>query len=192
MSVLVLDCDGVLADFVRGFMTKANGIYGTPIYGTLEQKSWDKFEGLTEEQVAWVWDEIKKDPEFWVNLKPLATRHEFDKIIVMQRAGHDIYFVTSRPGINTKRQTEQWLHYLGIAIPTVLVSSSKGEAAKVLGAHALLEDKAGNAVVTQYLSPKTVPYLIDRQYNRYDSSVVGSKVKRVKSVAEFLWRQVNA
>lgn len=189
MRTVILDVDGVLADFVWGFMSLAYRKFGVPVavYGTIHQAQWDTFHGLSRSQVSEVWQDIKESPDFWYALPRLATPSDFSKVRdLCSRA--DVYFVTSRPGRDSKVQTEDWLKSYDIDNPTVIVSSRKGEAAMVVGAHAMLDDKPGNVIFTQYYSPKTFPYIIDRPYNRFDSSVIGSKVARVYSVGEFVDR----
>ncbi len=183
--IFVLDVDGVLADFIHGFTRLANDMFGTPVYSTLQQLTWDNFDGLDKKQISSVWEVIKKSNFFWSSLPPMATKNEFQLLNGLAEQ-NDVYFATSRPGIRAKYQTEAWLETNGIWNPTVIVTSDKGETAKVVKADALLDDKAGNVIFTQYHSPKTVPYIIDRQYNSFDGAVVGSKVVRVKTVLEFL------
>jgi hypothetical protein len=96
-----------------------------------------------------------------------------------------VYFVTARLGKSVKQQTEQWLQTFGITNPTVLVTTSKADAARVVGATHAIDDKAGNAVAIQYMSTAK-SYLLDRPYNRFDNSVVGTKIQRVMTVDEFL------
>lgn len=185
MRTLILDVDGVLADFVYGFTRLANKLFGSPVYGTLHQRSWDKFDGLDRHQIAEVWAEVRESPDFWFSLPTLTKSEDFERI---NNFPGSVYFVTSRPGRDPKTQTEEWLIDCGVERPTVLVSSKKGEAASILSASAMLDDKAGNVIFSQYFAPKTIPYIIDRPYNKFDGEVIGSKVIRVATVGEFLDR----
>lgn len=184
---LVFDVDGVLADFNSGFRRLAHAMFGTPVEPDLNNYVWDNYGGgITEDQVDRVWNRIKQDEFFWTLLEPLATMHELQKIYLLSQE-HDVYFVTSRVGKNPKRQTEVWLHNTtGIDCPTVIVSNRKGEVCAGIGADYCLDDKAGNAVYVGYHSPKTKSRLLDAPYNRFDHEVLGSKVRRVKSVSEYL------
>lgn len=87
--------------------------------------------------------------------------------------GWPIYFVTSRVGVEPKHQTENWLMDAGIARPTVIVASRKGMAADLLGATHAIDDKAENAWMVHWLSPKTRIYLLDAPYNRVEGDARG-------------------
>ena len=184
---VVLDIDGVLADFILGFTTLANRMFGTPVYTTLDQKAWDSYEGLTDAQYTQALEAAKVSPTFWQDLAPLASPEELAKLASAARA-HDFYFVTNRFGVGAKAQTEAWLRRHGVSSQTVIVSGAKGEIAKAVRADVLLDDKAGNAVFTQYYSHATAVYLIDRPYNRFDPAVLGSKIVRVRTLLEFFER----
>lgn len=184
---VVLDVDGVLADFILGFTTLANQMFGSPVYTTLEQKTWDAFDGLTNEQHTRVLEATAQSRTFWQDLPAIASPAELARLAAAA-PGHDFYFVTSRIGTGVKAQTETWLRRHGFSTPTVILSDAKGEIAKAVRADALLDDKAGNAVFTQYYSRATTVYLIDRPYNRFDPAVLGSKIIRVRDLNEFLDR----
>lgn len=184
---VVLDIDGVLADFILGFTTLANRMFGTPVFTTLEQKTWDSYEGLTDVQCTQALEAAKLSPTFWQDLPPIASPEELARLASAARA-QDLYFVTNRFGIGAKTQTEAWLRRHGVSSPTVIVSEAKGEIAKAVRADVLLDDKAGNAVFTQYYSRATAVYLIDRPYNRFDPAVLGSKIVRVRTLLEFFER----
>ena len=177
------DMDGVLADFVLGFRELAHTYYGLPVYGTNAQPRWD-FEDTAGEKDKLLWSVIKGSPDFWFNLVPMASLQEFKRIEALQ-ADRDVYFVTSRPGLRTKRQSETWLAAYGILNPTVVVSDRKGEFATAAGVAYSIEDKAGNAVAISYLA-RIRSFLIDRPYNRFDPAVLGGSVERVKTVNEFI------
>lgn len=184
---VVLDVDGVLADFILGFTTLAQRMFGTPAYTTLEQKAWDLYDGLTDTQCVQALEAAKRSPTFWRELPPIASAEELARL-ASAAAAHDFYFVTNRTGVAAKAQTEAWLRRYGVALPTVIISEAKGEVAKAVRADVLLDDKAGNAVFTQYYSRTTAVYLIDRPYNRFDPAVLGSKIVRVRTLLEFFDR----
>jgi uncharacterized HAD superfamily protein len=185
MKTIVFDVDGVLADFIQGFTNLANGLYGTPVITTAMQPTWDGYPGMNGLQIDGTWDVIKKkDWTFWYNLHPLVSNEVFQRINDLSD-DNQVYFVTARIGREAKQQTEGWLHKHGIVYPTVIISPNKGEACQLVKATHAIEDKAGNAIAIQYMSSAR-SYIIDRPYNRYDNSVVGTKVKRVKTVDEFL------
>ena len=184
---VIFDVDGVLADFVYAFTSRAHEMFGSLVYGTLSQKEWEKFDELDNKQIDRVWKYINTHPEFWLTLPALASGSELARVGLLAQT-NDVYFVTSRhayPG--TKLATETWVrNATGIMTPTVVLSNKKGEMASLIKADALIDDKAGNPIAVQYISQRTTPYIVDRPYNQFDHTVVGTKVRRVKDVDEFL------
>lgn len=195
--VVMFDMDGVLADFLGGFSALAKTFYpaaplltydqADPVRGIYQQERWDFDPQLIPPAIVEkVWQTIKApDSLFWINLEPLQHQDIYDWISDMARE-RNVYFVTSRPGAWAKPQTESWLRARGVENPTVIISSLKGEVAKSLEADYSIEDKAGNAVMIKYWSPKTHSYILDWPYNRFNQDILGSKVRRVDGVGQFL------
>lgn len=185
-KIIIFDIDGILAEFVFGAtdLMCDLGILKVP-YGTDQQPSWD-FDISPKDQTR-LWDAIRNSPTFWEDLNPLASSVEM-ALISQLNEEHIVYFVTSRQNSgNAKQQTERWLTKRGINNPTVIISANKGDVALAVGADYLVDDKCGNAIYAKYRSPKTEVFLIDRPYNRFTpENVVGTKVKRIKTVTEFL------
>ena len=185
---IMFDMDGCLADFIRGFTGLAAVMFGCPITTTHEQPKWDGFPGMTALQINLVWKRVKLGTDFWSRLGSLVGDETFTRIENLQE-DHHLYFVTSRPGIRTHDQTVGWLEERGILSPEVLVvptAASKGHAAAAIGAEYCLDDKAGNAVYVQYHVPGIKSYILNRKYNQFDPEVIGSKVKRVNQVGDFI------
>jgi uncharacterized HAD superfamily protein len=173
--VVMFDVDGVLADFSSAYDRQCVALGIAP---PGPDAPWDaKWDGR-------VWDVIKKTVGWWLFLQTIPEARVFRRINALQNT-HDVYFVTARPGLAVKQQTETWLRMQGIEDPTVILSSKKGEAAAVLGADFSIEDKAGNAVYIAYQS-KTKSFIVDRPYNQFDPQMLGSKVVRIKEIEQFL------
>jgi hypothetical protein len=190
--VVMLDIDGCLVDFVKGYTSLGNDYFDSPIFSVLDQQSWigpgapkpwDL--NLTATQHDFLWAKIKSSEIFWTQLNPLLQPSTYRAIDDLQR-DHDLYFVTNRPGVDVKAQTEAWLSTHGIHEPSVILAHRKGDVATGIGANFALDDKAGNAVFMKYASPSTRVYLLDRPYNLYNPQVIGSKVIRLPSVEEFI------
>lgn len=176
--VVQFDMDGVLADFSEGYDDFCRRFRIDP---PGRHAGWDaKWNQI-------VWDEIKASLTFWRELKPLVSEQTLDRIAALTEVA-DVYFVTARPGRQTKWQTEEWIndHMCGIDNPSVIVTAKKAEFAQAVGVTHAIDDKAGNAVAVQYMSRGTKSYLLDTSYNRWDMSVLGTKVIRVPSVEAFL------
>lgn len=194
-QVVMFDVDGVLANFLEAFTRAAKQYdpnvplltYGQadPSNGVYQQERWDFDPSLISPRIVdKVWTKIKHpDSTFWLKLAPLANEDTFDWLSEWRA---DVYYVTSRPGAWAKTQTEAWLKARGIYNPTVIISSLKGEVAKSIGANYSIEDKAGNAVMIKYWAPKCHSYILDWPYNRFPHDIIGSQVRRVDTVEEFL------
>jgi hypothetical protein len=179
MSVVMFDIDGVLADFKLGFAQEYERVHAQPFPLPPGEGMWGDFlDKLT-------WASVKNSLTFWQELPPLINGSEAQRIAMLTRKAA-VYFVTARPGRSVAYQTEVWLYGLGIRSGAVILSSRKGEMCKALGADYAIDDKAGNCVYMAYESPRTHVYICDQSHNQFDPRVLGSKVKRVKTVSEFL------
>ena len=186
MGPIMFDVDGVLADFVAGFTALAHKEFGYGMYGTTSQHTWD-FGHMSPTHVAALWGLIDVHPTFWRDLPTLISMGETGRLVDLC-ASREVYFCTSRPGNRTREQTMEWLMRAGIDNPAVIVLptlGTKGEIANAIGASYSIEDKAGNAVCIAYMS-EAKSYIIDRPYNQFNHDALGSKVKRIFSVGEYL------
>jgi nicotinamidase-related amidase len=181
---IVCDVDGVLADFSLGYTALAHEWYGTPRVGTKDRQSWDLLPGLTATQDYALWYAIRTDGKFWEQLPALCPADVFRRLQALQDDAA-VYFATNRPGCTAKQQTERWLRAYGITNPTVIITGYKADFCRVVTADYAIDDKAGNAVAIQYGSTAQ-SYILDRLYNRFDSTVLGTRVKRVTTIEEFL------
>jgi len=191
MKTFVCDVDGVLADFVLGFTNQANKLFpDVPVYGALQQKTWNGFAGMSPEQVALTWKVVRDSPVFWANLPDLVSEETWE-LIRRLNIKADVYFATSRVGNDTLFQTKSWLEKRGVFRPNVVVTARKGEFCRVVSATGAIDDKPDNVNAIAWMSERhqgyTVPFLLSRPYNIYDDTIIGSKsVRRVGSVKEYL------
>jgi len=187
MANIIFDIDGCLCDFMYGFSSLANQYFGTPIKKAEDQYQWFGHEqlGLTRKQYDFIWEKVKTSEVFWTQLQPLLDASIFARLDSLT-IDASVYFVSARPGVYVKQQTERWLQQQGICRPTVIISDRKGEIASGIKADFALDDKAGNAVFMKYASPKTEVYLLDRPYNGFDHTIIGAGVKRISLVEDYL------
>lgn len=189
MKTIMLDVDGVLADFVLAFTTLGNKMFGAPILHTADQQSWS-FQSMglfTADQEAAMWRIVRED-NWWQTLCPLVSLDTFARINLLHRT-YNVLFVTNRPSdiVPAQLQTKLWLENRGIYKPSVIVSKNKGEIAKAVSAVYSIEDKLENAWMIRWLHPDCQSYLLDRPYNRIASvPAVGANLPRVQTVDEWL------
>jgi hypothetical protein len=171
------DIDGVLANFVAAYQPLCVQLAGGVDLFWLDDINnppcwdWPQFRGYTDEQVKRVWDSIIGSRSFWFNLQPHTDNiTALAMVLRYLEHKHDVYFITSRPGVTAKRQTEAWIRrylpYDRDIAPTVLLASAKGAAAKALKLDVYLDDNLDNAKDVLRESPKTRMYLLDRSYNQ--------------------------
>lgn len=182
-AITVWDIDGVLADFCLAFSGLGNKYFGTPVISTYQHTVWDEFPGMTALMVDHCWEHVNKNPSFWGELTPLVGKQTFLDIDELSLTGR-VYFATNRK--NGKYETERWLKGYGVTNPTVVLTPRKGEFARAVGATYLIDDKSGNSIYTAYHTPGCNSYILDRAYNRFDAGVIGSRVRRVTSVEQFI------
>jgi uncharacterized HAD superfamily protein len=189
-----IDIDGVLADFVTSYnalIRERTGIHIPPASDTYPDVwEYDVAAGLTSEQLGMLWAEIRKG-QFWATLHALPGAVEDLQRLWELRRDHDIYFITSRPGLKAKRLTEQWLSWHGYPDATVLITKGAKEKALVaagLELDVFVEDNATNLATIMNMNPKLAPYLIDRPYNRGEQQrhLTGRDYWRVERVGDSL------
>lgn len=183
-----VDVDGVLADFNTAFIRRVKDVTGRDLFPEgYEPTTWNYPEslGYTREEVSKVWDHVTADPTFWLNLSPY-----WDAMTVLERlrtefGNDDVYFITSRPGVRAKAQTEVWLatHSGDFTWnPTVLISSEKGACAKALKLDYYVDDRFENVHdVLRQTGARTAAYLLDRPWNTSFETLL-----RVDATSDFL------
>ena len=143
---LLIDVDGVLAEFTYGFTKLATelGLVEKP-WRCHTQKTW-----AFDFDVDAVWEELKRRYNWWMTLEPLVDVVEIAVLNELIKA-HDVYFVTSRPrtqGLSAEKQTEYWLAGIGIHTAGASViatkTGTKGALAKALDINLGWDDHLGN------------------------------------------------
>ncbi len=185
-----IDVDGVLADFNTAFILRVIKETGKDLFPRrpFDIPTWNYPEsyGYTNDEVHAVWTAIKGDPQFWLNLPPYAdTLQSLSVLSQKSHSGNDLYFVTSRPGINAKSQTEKWLRENGFKDrPTVLISSHKGQCAEALDLDYYIDDRDLNVQdVSDTRGALTNIFLLDRPWNRVFAEA-SYHVTRISTLSE--------
>lgn len=187
---LGIDVDGVLADFNSSYIHRVVAVTKRDLFParpfTISTWNYPESYGYTKGEVSTVWESIKRDPQFWRDLPAYPeTRTALHRLSGLGGA-HDIYYITSRPGVQAKRQTETWLRDHGLRDrPTVLISSFKGLCARALELDRYVDDRDANVLDVALTSIPTRTYLVSRPWNA-EFDAAGHKVVRVESVVEML------
>jgi uncharacterized HAD superfamily protein len=167
------DIDGVLADFNTPFIALMIRLTGRDTFPTrpFDIPTWlyPQVYGYSDAEVARAFAYIAKDPTFWTTLPGYPETAEIlDQIGELVRCGHDVYFITNRPGATAKRQTERWLaaqtNGRELPIYTVLISDDKAACAKALKLDFYIDDKWENATAVGRTAG-TASFLLTRPWN---------------------------
>lgn len=187
---LGIDIDGVLADFNASFVKLVPEVTGRSLFPPypFDITTWQypQSYGYTADEESMVWRRVCSNPTFWQSLPAYEDAVESLRLLAARaHDGDDIYYVTSRPGVVAKRQTEKWLRQNGLADrPTVLISGKKGMCAEALDLQFYIDDRDVNVRdVAETRGEKTKTFLLDRPWNHTDVAE-HEQVIRVKSVKE--------
>lgn len=184
--IIGVDIDGVLADFNAHFIEYVIAVTGRDLFPArpFDIPCWNYPEhyGYTPAEVSKVWVSIKQSASFWSRVSPYDDAFSALDTLV-DRFRDDVYFITARPGLLAKRQTEDWLRLVGYPKAAVLITSHKGLAARTLELDVYIDDKFENALEVAQTSTRS--YLLTRPWNTaYALERTG--ITRVDSLGEFL------
>ena len=135
---LVYDLDGVVVDFVHGFLRAARMMGET----RLDKAPWSSYYGGHKEAFQYVWEAVYRDPEFWLHLNPREDALKHKATIMDQFC---VGYVTARP-VRSEVSAE-WLRRFGFPerpVTTVPHYSTKVHEVIKLGGHGIVEDKFEN------------------------------------------------
>lgn len=179
-----LDCDGVVAAFAPAYakiLTKLTGVV-FPVADPAWPATWfwDRDAGITPEQESAAWQQVLKSHTFWANLAPLPGAKEAARLLnKMTKAGHEVFWITNRPGTCPKLQTEKFLYNLGINYPTVIVAADKLPIISALKLDFYCDDRAETIIsvagatknvnnqpvpVVEFVFLREAPYNVNFQY----------------------------
>lgn len=180
--------DGVLANFNHSFreLVHEHTDIRLPEISDTYPDAWDyhKRAGVMRKDDNKLWDMINDSPTFWKDIPAYPDAARFLEWLAWLPSEVDVYFVTSRPGLTAKAQTEVWLEKNGWGYdshPTVIISSEKGAVANALDLTHFLDDKTENCVDIDVNGPTKIKnYMLARPWNnRYD------EIPRLDSLDEF-------
>ena len=197
---LGVDCDGVLSNFFKAYEELFIKIAGKDLFPAKWPDvypvcwEWPQHYRYTNEHASAVWQHIKTSKTFWKDLDPLPGAVEAMK--QLQRlavAGHHVFFISDRTGVNPKRQTEKFLYGKGfVEYPTVILASNKAAVVHALDLDFMIDDKPETITSLCELARNALPklkghfYAPDYPYNRAGRH---ADVVVVKDLAEALKRE---
>jgi len=152
---ILVDLDGVVANFSKRFTEMCNAKYGDrcPIIETSKDIPfwhWEKSYPITVEEIAAVWADIRKTKNFWNTLEVL---NEEDWTYFVNnmccRTNVNVYFITAREetaGDSVANQSAKWLNNIGWMNPFVIQSRQKGKLSELLDIKYVIDDKDNNLI----------------------------------------------
>lgn len=177
-----IDVDGVLAAFNESFIPLMANFTGRNLFPeNFVPTTWNypQTVGYTDKEVAAVWDWIVQSPDFWMNLGALPNFEVFAKwMSTLNPWTYELYFITARPGLAAKWQTEEWFYERLGMTPTVIISSEKGMVARALRLDFYVDDRLENTADVTVLSPTTQVFLLDQPWNQHERPH-GQRIERL-------------
>lgn len=189
---IVIDIDGVLAEFNRPFaalLAKAANIPASTF--TFTQWDWDRQAGVPDACIDHVWKSITEGEwspavwEFWSELQPRTGARELLHWITSHPLFYTPHFVTARnPALYNV--THEWLtRVFNLRHPRLIMSPNKDHICAGLEATYFVDDKYATCVdVHRMCGAYTVVCLLDASYNR--PAHADHHLHRLSSLREFL------
>lgn len=192
MAKIAVDCDGVLANFIKSFTEEANYIWPgrfKPDYH-LHHAQWDFTPGvLSKPETNQVWRRINATPNWWLRLDAFSENVGALMTFLQGHHSHDVYIVTSRAetvGMTVAKQTATWLAACGVqehqnylAIVPIDNSNNKADFYRIGCFDMSVDDKTETVEQCDQL-PDHHAYLLDQPWNQ-DANVK----RRIKSLDKF-------
>lgn len=197
--IIGVDVDGVLASFNKGYREALITASGRDLFrGETEPPCWDyaPHYGYTKAENDAAWKLITGSRSFWEGLTILPGAGDFlfalDCAVQFDHTPARVYFITSRPGIDVKGQTERWLRAMGMDCPTVCIVGTrsgdldKGMLASALGLTHFIDDKPDNVLaVKRSRGSACQVFCPSRRYNEREQPWLRAKGVQIGDLREF-------
>jgi hypothetical protein len=175
MAKIGIDCDGVLANFIKAFADEANHIWPGRVPKGYVQTRWDDIAGLTSDEIDQVWKRARATENWWMKLDAYSANVAALMTFLYATKGHDIYIVTSRvptAGASVAFQTDVWLRACGVfphsnylAVLPVEHWHDKRHIYKHGGFDFSIDDKGETVAACDTLEEHTA-FLLDQPWNQ--------------------------
>jgi 5'(3')-deoxyribonucleotidase len=191
---IAIDCDGVICDFVQGFVDTTNKLWPGRLKDGYEPSVWDFSDTMKKDEVNRVFEQIKRTPNWFLKLEPYSENVTALARFFVERKGEDVWLVTSRfptYGMTVAKQTAMWLEFCGVSpihnylgVIPVANSDEKQLVYAAMGVEYSVDDKAETVEQCEAI-PGHKAFLLDRPWNQE------AKVeRRIKNLEQF-FRQVK-
>lgn len=163
---IVLDVDGVLADFVGGALRIVNSLTPYNTFARHHVTEWE-IESLLPEQARWAFRAQLNRPGFAAGLRPLGSEVLYAR--ALQAWGHDVVIATSplETSPTWVAERNEWVgwHLGGVEIyHTHDKTGVRGDI--------FVDDKPEHVRAWQAANPKGMAYLFDAPYNRHATDLI--------------------
>lgn len=197
--VIGVDLDGVVCDFNRGYRKALIDASGRDLFiGETDPPCWNYAQayGYSKDEDTAAWKHMTASSTFWASLRPLPGVADFlfalDASTRFDTPPARVYFITSRPGIDAKGQSERWLQSMGYECPTVLIVGvragdvDKGLLASALGLTHFIDDKPENVLAVKGTRGSACQvYCPQRRYNEREQPWLRAKGVVTGDLPEF-------
>jgi hypothetical protein len=177
-KILALDLDGVIFNFNSSYISWLNTNFkaGIPPDGDNYPDTWNyatdgNYVTKEQEKEFWKYASGIGNYSFWRFLTTYPNAKEF--LEKCQTHFSEVHYVTSRPGDDVKRATEDALSVLGVKSPSVFIASNKPPVLKQIGATHFLDDRDKNFEDCLTFNYQTAQlddlnmFILDRPWNRH-------------------------
>lgn len=193
MSAIVIDIDGVLAEFNAAMhsLLRSQGAAMIPFDGPdPEVWAWYELHGATKAQARDAWAFIEANPAFWNHL----SRHRdftasAESLLFELMMKHEVSFVTARPK-GARQATLDWLEFwMGAWTKPQVVLTSENKAAALIAMQPdiVIEDRRETLRDYRVTNKEAHLILVNRAYNQgYDDGLirVGSTFEALQAAQE--------
>ena len=181
---IMLDLDGVLANFTKFFLETAHRMFQTPLVSSVSH--WNYSEagiGLSKEMTRAVWEEILQTENLWEKLEPIVEEEELQLLREMvEDPRYEFFAITARPqtpGRPVILQCHNWLEAHVCRGISVIPRRDKVKVCKGLDIEYAIDDSP--VFVNELLEGGINIYLQNQPYNQEVQGVI-----RVNSLRAFL------
>lgn len=181
------DVDGVLANFEKNVAQVANSIWPGKVPPDFRPDTWSYDGVFTKDDWNRVWDDIKTIPNFWLRAAPIQENVSALRTWLRpEQKQHEIFYITSRMptgGVDSKSQTQLWLHKHGLYPEATVIAVNKPEEKKEIIRRYEIDlgiDDYAPTVGSLNELPEHHCYLLSQPWNQNTNQT------RVNSLQEFL------